>query len=260
MRLCGMLLAFSIALAPASVLGRAKGTIATPADAETAVRAADAAFWTAFNACDAASMGLYLADDVEFYHDKTGLTRSRAALVESMMKGPCGSPGLRMRRQIAETGTRFDPVPGYGGVLSGDHDFYATSGKGPERLATTAHFVEVWHFEGRWRMTRVLSLAHVPVAYRPPAPGATLTVAELARYEGRYRTPDFGDIEVRLDKGALVLSAETVRVTLAAASIGHFFALERDLAFDFSGEEHGRPSTIEVRENGAVVAKGVRVD
>ena len=257
MRLCGLFLALPIALAPSATYAQA---VVAPASAEQEVRAADAAFWAAFNACDAAGMGRYLAEDVEFYHDMTGVTRSRDALVESMIKGPCGTPGLRMRRQIA-TGAKFDPVPGYGGVLSGDHDFYATRGEGREALATRARFVAVWRrgADG-WRMTRILSLAHVPIAYQPPAPGVVLTPAQLARYVGRYRTPASGDIEVRLEKGILVLSSGGMRVTLAAESPGHFFALERDLAFDFSGPGPEKASAIDVRENGAVVVRGVRTD
>jgi ketosteroid isomerase-like protein len=256
MRLYVLLLALLVALAPSVTRAQA---VAVPAGTEQEVRAADAAFWTAFNACDAAGMGRYLAEDVEFYHDMTGLTRTRDALVESMMKGPCGTPGLRMRRQIV-AGAKFDPVPGYGGVLSGDHDFYATRDEGREALATRARFVAVWRRDADgWRMTRILSLAHVPVAYQPPAARIVLTPAQLARYVGRYRT-SAGDIEVRLDKDALSLSSGTMRVTLAAESPGHFFALERDLAFDFGEPAPERASTIQVRDNGAVVATGVRID
>jgi hypothetical protein len=64
---------------------------------------------------------------------------------------------------------------------------------------------------------------------------------------------------VRLDQGVLVLSSGTMRVTLSAESPGHFFALERDLAFDFAGAEAERASGIEVRENGAVVVRGARI-
>lgn len=259
MRLYGLLLALAVvALTPAGAGAQASHVAPAPADAEAGVRAADTAFWAAFNACDAAAMARYLAKDVEFYHDMTGLTRSRRAVVESMMKGPCGSPDLRMRRQIV-AGAKFDPVPGYGGVLSGDHDFYATRGAGRETLATRARFVAVWRYDpDGWRMTRILSLAHVPVAYQPPAPAVVLTPAQLARYVGRYRTPASGDIEVRLDQGVLVLSSGTMRVTLAAESPGHFFALERDLAFDFAGPGQEMATTLDVRENGAVVVRGTR--
>ena len=40
-------------------------------DSEQALRSADAGYWRAFDGCDAAGMGPYLAEDLEFYHDKS---------------------------------------------------------------------------------------------------------------------------------------------------------------------------------------------
>lgn len=125
--------------------------------------AADAAFWQAFNRCDADAMGKWLAPDVEFYHDKTGLTQGRKALVLSLMKGPCGTPGLHVRREVVADSVAVDPVPGHGAVMTGVHRFYAKQGDAPERLDGDARFAVVWHKVGtRWEMRRVLSYAHRP--------------------------------------------------------------------------------------------------
>ncbi|HVJ01171.1 MAG TPA: hypothetical protein VM662_03260, partial [Sphingomonas sp.] len=59
----------------------AKAAATIPAADEKAVRSADDAFWRAFNACDGASMARWFSEDVEFYHDITGLTRGRIAAV-----------------------------------------------------------------------------------------------------------------------------------------------------------------------------------
>src|SRR5438477_6863468 len=83
-------------------------------DSEQALRNADAGYWRAFNACDAAGMGPHLDEDLEFYHDKSGLTRSRAAMVEATMKGICGNPNVRVRREAEAATVRYDPIPGYG--------------------------------------------------------------------------------------------------------------------------------------------------
>ena len=99
-------------------------TAAAPSGSPTAppveggVLAADAEFWRAFNRCDAETMNKLLADDVEFYHDKTGLTLGRSAVVHSLMKGPCGTPGMHLRREAVGS-PAVDPVPGYGAILSG---------------------------------------------------------------------------------------------------------------------------------------------
>ncbi|HWU94995.1 MAG TPA: nuclear transport factor 2 family protein [Sphingomonas sp.] len=131
---------------------------------EQTVRDADSAFWRAFNACDAAAMSPFFAEDVEFYHDITGLTRTRDGVVQSLVKGPCGTPGLHVRRALVADSVRVERVPGYGAILSGEHLFYARQGDGPERLATRARFTVIWHQEhGQWQMTRVISDAHQPV-------------------------------------------------------------------------------------------------
>ena len=59
--------------------------------AEQAVRAADARYWQAFNGCDFDAMGGLLTADVEFYHDKTGLTVGRQAVLDSLRNGPCAN-------------------------------------------------------------------------------------------------------------------------------------------------------------------------
>jgi hypothetical protein len=127
------------------------------------VLAADAAFWRAFNQCDAAAMGRLLAADIEFYHDKTGLTEGRDKVVESLVKGPCGTPGLRVRREEVAGSVAVDPVPGHGAMVSGVHRFYAKQGNTPERLDGDARFAVVWRKTVTgWEMERVLSYAHRP--------------------------------------------------------------------------------------------------
>lgn len=140
--------------------------LAAPATAgsplEEGVLAADAGFWRAFNRCDAEAMSRFLADDVEFYHDRTGLTLGRRAVVNSLMKGPCGTPGLHVRREAAGR-PAVDPVPGHGAIVTGVHRFYAKRGESPEYLDGDAQFAVVWRKAGtRWEMRRVLSYAHRP--------------------------------------------------------------------------------------------------
>ena len=144
----------------ASLLVASAGAASPPDDG---VLAADAAFWRAFNQCDAAAMGKLLAPDIEFYHDKTGLTQGRDKVVESLAKGPCGTPGLHVRREVVADSVAVDPVPGHGAIVSGVHRFYAKQGDTAERLDGDARFAVVWRQTGAgWEMERVLSYAHRP--------------------------------------------------------------------------------------------------
>jgi CubicO group peptidase (beta-lactamase class C family)/ketosteroid isomerase-like protein len=223
---------------------------------EQAVRDGDSKFWSAFNTCDAKAMGPFFTDDVEFYHDITGLTQSREAVVQSMMKGPCGTQGLHIRRELVASSVKFNPVPGFGAILAGQHLFYERHGDGPETPATLAAFMVVWKHEGgRWLMTRIVSYGHKPLPYSPPTARVALPLNVLERYVGTYHTAS-GDIEIALEDGVLKLHSGGLRVTLAASAPDHFFALERDLKFNFS--ETAGSLEIAVEENGATVATGLR--
>lgn len=216
------------------------------------VRSADAAFWDAFNRCDRAAMGRFFSDDAEFYHDQTGVTRSRGAIVDSLVRGPCGTPGLHLRRAVVADSIHVSPVPGFGAVMAGRHIFYAKQGSAPEAAATEARFTAVWqHRQDRWEMTRVVSYDHQPAAYVPPAPGLLLSPEALPAYAGLWQS-DVGPISVTVDGGALVLSSGSLRVTLGALTPDRFFARERDLRFQFSPDR----STITVEEKGKIVARG----
>ena len=51
----------------------------------------DSAFWNAYNNCDTAHFKDFVTDDVEFYHDKGGITSGATALIESLNKNICGN-------------------------------------------------------------------------------------------------------------------------------------------------------------------------
>lgn len=235
----------------------AQAVVPASARDEQAVRSADDAFWHAFNACDAPSMAAFLAEDVEFYHDITGLTRSREAVAASLMKGPCGTPGLHMRRELVAQSMRYQAIPGYGAMLTGEHLFHARQGNAPERPATLARFLAIWRLQsGHWLMTRVVSYDHRPAPYRPASTSVVLPPDTLKRHVGRYHSEVAGDIEVMLENNALTLRSGALRLGLAASAPGRFFALDRDLNVNFSDESGS--AVIEIEENGAMVARGVR--
>jgi ketosteroid isomerase-like protein len=231
------------------------------ADDESAVRQADARYWQAFNTCDLEAMQDLFTEDVEFYHDKTGLTASKAAVIASLAQGPCHSSALRVRREEVKDSVRFNPLAGGFALLSGTHRFHATESGKPEHLDGQAEFTTLWQsIDGHWRMRRVISYAHGPVPYTPPATHVTLSPAALAALAGNYRGKSVGDIAVVALEDGLRLTAGPLIVTLHAESPTSFFALERDLRFEFTDGTKGKPATLTVRENGQVVETATRVD
>ncbi|RYD58501.1 MAG: nuclear transport factor 2 family protein [Sphingomonadales bacterium] len=230
-----------------------------PIPGEERVRMADDAFWAAFNACDRARMAASLAPDIEFYHDKTGATVSRDAVVKSLMDGPCGTKGLRVRRELVAGSLSYNEVPGFGAILTGRHRFYAQRDGEPERLDGEARFAVVWRdVKGRLLMRRVLSYAHGVAIEQTALPMVDVPLATMQRFVGHYTSP-MGDIAVTLHESRLHLVSGGLSVDLVAINATTFQAQGRPLRIEFI-DTGGRVETMLVQEGGTTVAKGTRQD
>jgi hypothetical protein len=131
-----------------------------------AIVARDAEFFALyFTGCDPERLRTMLAPDVEFYHDKEGfLFHDADAMVTDYAKSCTARKApdaWRSRRQLARSGLRVDPIPGYGAIEDGGHYFYERHGKGPEKRVGYGRFTIVWKLApDGWRMSRALSFAH----------------------------------------------------------------------------------------------------
>ena len=118
----------------------------------------DAAVFDAYNACDLEKFGSYFAEDLEFYHDKGGVTRGRPALVESIKKNICG----KVRRELVTGSMEVHPMDNYGALQIGSHRFCDVKAvKCDPKTSGIARFIHLWeNKEGAWKITRVLSYDH----------------------------------------------------------------------------------------------------
>lgn len=219
---------------------------------EGAVRAADQAFWAAFNHCDQSAMATRFTPDVEFYHDKTGLTSTRDAVTASMFQGPCAhQKELRLRREAVASTDHFFPLAGGFALLEGEHRFFATRSGQPERHDSVAKYLEVWQRtgDGTWRMRRVVSFDHRPD--EPVLVGTPITAQEAAAYLGTYAAADGSSMIVTNDGGLTLRSGNTI-FPLVRLAAGRFGTPRRWLEFRFAGD------TVTVLEEGHTVAHGQR--
>ena len=116
----------------------------------------DRAVFDAYNACDLERFGAFFADDLEFYHDQGGLTRSRQSLVEGVKNNICG----KVRRELVSGTLEVYPMHGYGAVEIGVHRFHHPGREKTEPVGE-AKFVHLWQYtDGVWRITRVISYDH----------------------------------------------------------------------------------------------------
>ncbi|HEY8559917.1 MAG TPA: nuclear transport factor 2 family protein [Pyrinomonadaceae bacterium] len=217
----------------------------------------DRLFWTGYNACDAARMNELIADDVEFYHDKGGITLGKSALADSLEKNLCGDPNFRTRREAAAGTVKVYLLKNsnalYGAIVSGDHYFFNSRGGKPEKRDGLAKFANLWILkDGAWKMARILSYDHRPAPYENKRAAKVLTEEELRRFGGQYVGNQSGDARVTAEKGVLILTNGNSRFVLYPETNERFFVKERDLTFEFVSE-NGEVARLIIRENGEIV-------
>lgn len=116
----------------------------------------DSLLFTAFNNRDVAAMGNIFDKDLEFYHDKTGLTGYEAnLLLLEQMATRENAP----TRELLKESMEVYPVPGYGAVQYASHRFcHLENG---QQDCGTFKFVHIWQKkEGTWKLTRIVSFDH----------------------------------------------------------------------------------------------------
>lgn len=135
----------------------------------TIIAARDTAlFTTMFDLCDPAALADLVTEDLEFYHDRGGLTATRTAFVDGYARG-CEAAkardAYRSRRELVPGTMRVYAIPGVGAVEEGSHLFYERQGDGPEQLVGRARFSVLWRLEGdQWRLARAFSIDHAPAS------------------------------------------------------------------------------------------------
>jgi hypothetical protein len=114
----------------------------------------DTALFDAYNNCQLDKLGSLVAEDLEFYHDKTGLAVGRELFVNAIKNNICG----KVHRELVPGTLEVYPIEGYGAVEIGVHRF--THPNDPHELGE-AKFVTLWqHKDGSWKITRAISFDH----------------------------------------------------------------------------------------------------
>lgn len=125
--------------------------------AETVARL-DRELFTAYNGCDLKRLGELVAEDLEFYHDKTGLVVGRAVFLRAIEQNICGKTQRELVGEL-EVGR----LATYGALETGRHRF--THPGHPEVDEGEAKFLMLWRLkDGQWQLTRVVSYDHVATA------------------------------------------------------------------------------------------------
>jgi Domain of unknown function (DUF4440) len=115
----------------------------------------DAQLFDAYNHCDLVKLGSMVTDDLEFYHDKTGLAVGKQIFLESIKTNICG----KVTRQLVAGSLEAHPLDHYGAVEIGSHTFHHPGHESDP--AGVAKFVMLSQFkDGTWKISRVISYDH----------------------------------------------------------------------------------------------------
>jgi hypothetical protein len=119
-------------------------------------------FEAAFVTCDQARFASLFTEDAEFYHDRSGAMYGENV---SKLKSCPREDGVK--RTLVAGSLEVYPIKDFGAVQLGRHTFTREGAPGVE----IARFVHLWRYsEGRWRLARVLSFDHRPMAAIFPDP------------------------------------------------------------------------------------------
>lgn len=152
----GLAAALSAAIAVAATASNAQAPVGDELTAT--ITALDSRIFSAYNHCDLVAFARYIAPDVEFYHDKGGLTRGRDKLVDSIKNNICG----KLRRELIPGTLEVYPMKGFGAVEIGSHRFCELS---TGNCDAVARFIHLWQYrDGQWTITRVISYDHQAAA------------------------------------------------------------------------------------------------
>jgi hypothetical protein len=128
-------------------------TIKSEEELTRAVTALDKQLFDAYNTCNIEKLGTLVVDDLEFYHDKTGLTVGKKPFLDAIKMNICG----KVTRELVPGSLEVYPLHGYGAVEIGVHRFHHPG----DSDVGEAKFVHLWQYkDGAWKVTRVISYDH----------------------------------------------------------------------------------------------------
>ncbi|MBB5343419.1 nuclear transport factor 2 family protein [Tunturibacter empetritectus] len=121
-----------------------------------AITMLDKELFDAYNTCNLDMLGTLVTDDLEFYHDKTGLAVGKQVFLDAIKNNICG----KVTRELVPGTLEVYPLHGYGAVEIGVHRFHHP-GTQDHGVVGEAKFITLWQYkDGAWKVSRVISYDH----------------------------------------------------------------------------------------------------
>ena len=116
----------------------------------------DSLLFEAFNAHDAGKLKTFFTEDLEFYHDKGGVTdyHQTDENFKRMFQQNNG-----MKRELIKSSFEVCPIKDYGAIETGAHKFcHVENG---QEICGTFQFIILWQKkDDGWKISRIISYDH----------------------------------------------------------------------------------------------------
>ncbi|WP_198553777.1 nuclear transport factor 2 family protein [Tenacibaculum sp. Bg11-29] len=113
----------------------------------------DSIYFNAYNTCDIKTQANIYHENLEFFHDKGGLSTSKSDLLKALKNNICG----KVTRTLIKGSIEVYPIKDYGAIQIGYHKFY--NDQEPNAKSIPSKFIVIWKQENKqWRITKVISL------------------------------------------------------------------------------------------------------
>ena len=117
------------------------------------IKKMDATFFDAYNKCDIKTQATILSDDIEFFHDNTGVSTSKKDILNAIENNICN----KVTRTLIKGSIEVYPINNYGAVEIGYHKFF--NNQEPNAKSIPSKFITIWKkSKDEWLITKVISL------------------------------------------------------------------------------------------------------
>jgi hypothetical protein len=114
----------------------------------------DSIYFDTYNTCNLEKMASMTSENLEFYHDRGGLTNSKTDYIASIKKNICG----KVTRELMPNSIEVYPIKDFGAVEIGYHRFHNNQEPGGT-ISRASKFIVIWHrTTNGWEIMKVVSL------------------------------------------------------------------------------------------------------
>ncbi|MGD0446195.1 MAG: nuclear transport factor 2 family protein [Edaphobacter sp.] len=160
-KLCALMAAFLVS--GASVAANAQAvpsldSIKSQEELTKAITELDKELFDAYNTCNLEKLGALVAEDLEFYHDLSGLATGKKTFLDAIKNNICG----KVTRELVPGTLEVHPLKGFGAMEMGTHRFLHPWTQDHGEVGE-GKFITLWQYkDGAWKMTRAISYDHGP--------------------------------------------------------------------------------------------------